>query len=341
MLGYVIVNQASTTIILKISNLALHDGGSGPIVYNNAYLIFMMANGIVAVSIMTALMPRMSAAAAQKRHDDLKGHLSLGIRLSSVILIPATVAYLILGRQLAVTIFDWGKYSQHDAIATGWVIAAAGLGLVPYAITQMQLFAFYAMPDTKTPTLLNVPIAVFRVLLIVGFCFILPAAWVNASLMVGMTISYVVCAILGNRLLRKRIGNLGFGPVLRTLVRLALAAVVAAIPTALLALIIQHTLGPGKTGSVVGLLLGPVLQHRVGDRKQLGPVPLHDLRECICIARYMANNQACVMLGFARQQGTASGAFIANRRRRSGKFDGCDHARSLRGGAPSAHGVLC
>lgn len=259
MLGYVIVNQASTTIILTISNWALHHGGSGPIVYNNAYLIFMMANGIVAVSIMTALMPRMSAAAAQQRFKDLTEHLSLGIRLSSVILIPATAAYLVLGRQLAVTIFDWGKYDQGDAIATGWVIAAAGLGLVPYALTQMQLFAFYAMPDTKTPTLLNVPVAVFRVLLNVGFCLILPTAWVNASLMIGMTISYVVCAILGNWLLRKRIGDLGFGPVLRTLLRLALAAIVAAVPTALLALIIQHTLGFGKTGSVVGLLVGALV----------------------------------------------------------------------------------
>jgi putative peptidoglycan lipid II flippase len=259
MLGYVIVNQISVAIILKISNLALHNGGSGPIVYSNAYLIFMMANGIVAVSIMTALMPRMSAAAAQQRFKDLTEHLSLGIRLSSVILIPATVAYLVLGRQLAVTIFDWGKYQQQDAIWTGWVIAAAGLGLVPYALTQMQLFAFYAMPDTKTPTLLNVPICIFRVLLTVLLYRILPAVWVNAGLMIAMAVSYVIAAVIGNWLLRKRIGELGFGPVLRTLLRLALAAAVAAVPTALITLIVQHLLGLGKAGSIVGLLLGAVV----------------------------------------------------------------------------------
>ncbi len=259
MLGYVIINQISLAIILKISNMAGHHGGSGPAVYNNAYLIFMMANGIVAVSIMTALMPRMSAAAAQQRHHDLTNHLSLGIRLSSVILIPATAVYLVLGRQLAVTVFAWGKYSQHDAVVTGWVIAAAGLGLVPFALTQMQLFAFYAMPDTKTPTLINVPICIFRVLFNVLLYFILPAAWVNAGLMIGMAVSYVITAMIGNRLLGRRIGDLGFGPVLRTLLRLALAAIVAAVPAALLALIIQHVLGLGKAGSIVGLVLGAVV----------------------------------------------------------------------------------
>ncbi len=38
------------------------------------------------------------------------------------------------------------------------MIAAAGIGLVPFAISQLQLFAFYAMPDTRTPAVINVPV---------------------------------------------------------------------------------------------------------------------------------------------------------------------------------------
>jgi putative peptidoglycan lipid II flippase len=259
MLGYVVVSQIALVIVLKISNLALQHGGAGVpgvTVFNNAYLIFMMAHGIVAVSIMTALMPRMSAAAAERRHSDLAGHLSLGARLSAVILVPTTVAYLVLGRDLAVTLFNFHNYGRQDAVNTGWVIAVAGLGLVPFAISQMQLFAFYAMPDTKTPTLLNVPIAVARVLLDLLLYVILPLRLVDAGLMFGNAASYVFAAAVGNWLLRKRIGRLGFGRVVQTLVRLGLAAAVAAVPTALVALIIGHVLGPGKFASLAALVVG-------------------------------------------------------------------------------------
>jgi putative peptidoglycan lipid II flippase len=256
MLGYVVVSQFALVIVLKISNLAGHHGAPGPAIFNNAFLIFMMAHGIVAVSIMTALMPRMSAASSERRHGDLARHLSLGARLSAVVLVPTTAAYLVLGRQLSVTVFQFGEYRHQEAVQTGWVIAVAGLGLVPFAISQMQLFAFYAMPDTKTPTLLNVPIVISRVLLDLLLYVILPAAWVNAGLMFGNAASYVLAAFVGNWLLRKRIGHLGFGRVVRTLTRLAVAAGVAAVPTLLIALLIQHYLGSGKLGSLAGLLVG-------------------------------------------------------------------------------------
>jgi putative peptidoglycan lipid II flippase len=120
----------------------------------------------------------------------------------------------------------------------------------------MQLFAFYAMPDTKTPALINIPIAVARVILDILLYLILPASWVVAGLMVANAASYVLAAAIGNSLLRKRIGNLGFGRVVRTLVRLAVAATVAAIPTVLIALIIQHVVGGGKLGSLATLVIG-------------------------------------------------------------------------------------
>jgi hypothetical protein len=79
-------------------------GAAGPAIYLNAFLIFMMAHGIIAVSVITALMPRMSAAAAEHRHGELADLLSLGTRLTGVVLVPAMVAYVVLGRPLAVTL---------------------------------------------------------------------------------------------------------------------------------------------------------------------------------------------------------------------------------------------
>src|SRR5436305_7701851 len=132
MLGYVVVSQIALLVVLALAQAAGKHAGPGPMIFNNGYLIFMMAHGIVAVSIITALLPRMSAAAAEHRYADVAAQLSVGTRLSAVILIPATALYVVMGRQLGVALFAYGNYGIDSGIATGWVIAASGLGLIPF-----------------------------------------------------------------------------------------------------------------------------------------------------------------------------------------------------------------
>jgi putative peptidoglycan lipid II flippase len=260
MLGYVLVSQVGVVVVLKLAKLAANNGNAaGPAIYLNAFLIFAMAHGIVAVSIMTALMPRMSAAAAEHRYADVVDQLSLGTRLSSVILVPATAAYLVLGRPLGVTLFQWGNYTHPQAVDTGWVIAIAGLGLVPFAISQLQLGVFYALPDTKTPALLNVPIVGLRIAVQVIAYLVLSASWVAAGLMFGNAVSFVFAVGLGYWLLRKRIGPLGLRQVGRTLLRLALAATIAAVPAALVVYGLNAVIGDGKVGSFIQLVVGGVI----------------------------------------------------------------------------------
>jgi putative peptidoglycan lipid II flippase len=259
MLLYVGVSQVALVALLILLNAASENGrNAGITVYNNAFLIFMMAHGIVAVSIMTALMPRLSAAAAEHRFGDVATQFAQGTRLSAVILVPATAAYIALGRPLAITLFEGGNLSHADAVKTGTVIAFAALGLVPFAISQMQLFAFYAMPDTKTPALLNIPVAALRVGLYALFYFALPSTLFAASLMGANTISYVLGAILGYALLRRRVGRLMLGETWRALARLAAAAAAGGVVAWLVVLGCEHVLGDGKAGSAVALVAGAI-----------------------------------------------------------------------------------
>ncbi len=259
MLGYVAVSQVALLVVLRLAKMAADRGGPGPMIFNNAYLIFMMAHGIVAVSIITALLPRMSAAAAERRYHDVAGQLSLGTRLSAVILIPATAVYVLFGPQLGVALFQFRSYGHADSVATGWVIAAAGLGLVPFAISQLQIFAFYALPDTKTPALLNLPVAGLRVVLDVLLYVALAAGAVAAGLMIGNAVSFAASCALGYWLLRRRLGRLGLAEVARTLVRLTVAVLIAAVPALLVTLILVQAIGMGKVASIVELVVGGVM----------------------------------------------------------------------------------
>jgi putative peptidoglycan lipid II flippase len=261
MLAYVAVSQVGLVVVLKIAQMAADNrtGAPGPAIFNNAFLIFMMAHGIIAVSIITALMPRMSAAAAQQRWENLVHQLSLGTRLTAVVLVPATAAYVVLGRPLAVTLFQFGNYGHEEAVATGGVIAIAGLGLVPFAISQLQLFAFYSMPDTRTPALINVPTVAARILLDIVLYLVMPAVLVAAGLMAGNAVSFGLAAVIGYWLLRRRLGRLGLTAIFVTLGRLGLAAAAAAIATALVVLALTAIWGDGKIASLVQLVLGGVV----------------------------------------------------------------------------------
>lgn len=256
MLCYVAVSQVGVFVITALAYRAAERDAPGPFIFNNAYLLFMMVHGIVAVSVITALLPQMSAAAVDSRWRDVSEHLSLGIRLSSVVLVPATAAYLALGIPLAVTAFQWGDFTNEMATQTGWATVAAGTGLVPFAISQLQIFAFYSMRDTRTPALINIPVMAVKLAIDIVLYYTLPAKYLVAGLMIGNTVSFFVAVILGGWFLRRRLGPLGLNRIAQTLTRLGLAALLAGLIAAGIAFGIVTWFGGGKLGSGLALVIG-------------------------------------------------------------------------------------
>jgi putative peptidoglycan lipid II flippase len=145
-------------------------------------------------------------------------------------------------------------------VQTGWVIAFAGLGLVPFAISQLQIFAFYAMPDTKTPALVNIPVVLLRIGLdLLAYYVVLSATWLAAGLQVGNAISYVFGAVLGFWLLRRRLGRLGMRTVASTLIRLFAAAVPGALLALASVLVLDQYLHGSRLDNAVELVVGAAL----------------------------------------------------------------------------------
>ena len=246
-LVYVVVNQVAVVVVLNIAN---HARQPGPAIYNNAYLMVMMVYGVVAVSITTALLPRMAAASHTRRHDDLAGLVAFGIRVSLVILVPAAVAYLVLGRPIAVSLFEFGDFTHRDAVQTGWIITVGAFTLIPFGLNQLQVFTFYAMTDTRTPGLANIPVAAIRIGIDLALYAVLPSVWVAAGLMAGNAVSFLVGLFLYAALLRRRLGRLPLRPVLDTGWRLAVAGLAAAAVTLLALLAMQAATGTGKAASI-------------------------------------------------------------------------------------------
>ncbi|MBX7269742.1 murein biosynthesis integral membrane protein MurJ [Micromonospora sp. Llam7] len=255
MFCYVAVSQLGLIVVF---NLLSRTSGqaAGALIYNNVFLLLMMAHGIIAVSIITALMPRMSAAAADGRYADLAADLSRGTRTVSAVLAPVAVCYAVLATPIAFTLFRWGAFDADDARSTAPVLLFAAVALVPFAVSQLFTFAFYALPDTRTPALVNIPVVALRALVQIGLFVAFSASFAASGMMIGNAVSYLAAAIASAWLLRPRVGRIGLGAILRTLGRVAIAALGSALAGLLVVFLLPGDDTPTRTQAIVQLLVG-------------------------------------------------------------------------------------
>lgn len=256
MLCYVAVSQLGLVVLFKLLNLAGSEKQAGPLIYNNVFLLVMMAHGIVAVSIITALMPRMSAAAADGRYADLTADLSRGTRTVTAVLAPVAVCYAVLATPIAVALFNYGAFSTENALATSLVLLAGALALIPFAISQLFTFAFYALPDTKTPALVNIPVVLLRIAVQVGLFLAFSAAFAAAGMMIGNAVSYVAAAAISAWLLRNRVGPIGLGGIAVTFGKVLAAALGAALVGLVVVNLLPGSGTPTKLEAFLRLVLG-------------------------------------------------------------------------------------
>ncbi len=225
--AYVLIGQLGYVVTTRVAAAA--EPGSVAI-YANAWLLLQVPYGVLGVSLLTALMPRMSRAAAEGRTADVVADLALGTRYSAVLLLPISALLTAFGTAVGVALFSLGAGSADGGSARlGATLAASAFGLLPFAVTMLQLRVFYAMTDSRTPTLLQLVIVGVKVPLLLAAPLVLPPDRVVLGLAAANGASFVVGAVLGQVLLRRRLGRLGTVGVLGALARMALAAVLAAL----------------------------------------------------------------------------------------------------------------
>ena len=277
-LGYVVVSQLGVSVIQRVG---IHNGGFS--VFTYADLLFQMPYGILVVSVLTAIMPRLSRAAVRGDNDAVVEDLSFGARLSAVALVPITAGLIVLGPVMGVTIFGYGETSIAGGRLIGSALAWSAFGLFPFAVVMLQLRVFYAMRDGRTPTLINAFMVGTKIILVLLFAQHHSARaveWLNIS----TSLSYVVGAIAGHVLLTRRFGRLGFRKVGRTVTQIAVASAVAGGAAAVVVALSRHAFGTGHTGSFVGLLGGGVLGILVL-AGVLWRMRIDDVREVMSLAR--------------------------------------------------------
>lgn len=265
-LAYVLTNQLGYLVIVNLataSGRARGASGFGFSAYTYAFVVFSLPYAVIAVTVITALFPRMSRSATEEQRGALANTLAGGLTLSATLLVPASAALVALGPLIGAALFGHGHTDLSDARLTGATLAAFGVGLVPFSAFQVQLRAWLALRDARTPAMVNIVITLLNVFADLVLYEGLPDREKVVGLALGFSLSYVVGCWWFARLLYRRLGPANEYRVGRTHVRLAAASAVAVVPAYVAARVLTAGLGLDPESSmvavVVALLVGGAL----------------------------------------------------------------------------------
>jgi putative peptidoglycan lipid II flippase len=230
--GYIVTTQASFLVVQNVANKASVTAGADSFsTYSYAWQLFQMPYAIIGISVITALLPRMSAHAADRQYNLVRNDFSTGVRLSSVVVVPAALLLAVLGAPLTEFLFSIGHSSTTVAQARyiGEVFGIFSLGLVPYMMFQLLLRVFYSLHDSRTPMFIGIAVMAVNIAASLLSLALLPSGHVVQGLGVSFGLANVVGAVASWHLLSRRLGGLEGHWIAGSLIRMHGAAIPALI----------------------------------------------------------------------------------------------------------------
>ncbi|MFF9352019.1 murein biosynthesis integral membrane protein MurJ [Streptomyces sp. NPDC014734] len=214
----VLTNQIAYWVVTRLSTATGQHaveqhvaGGPGYTAYSYAYQLWVVPHGIVTVSLVTALMPRMSRSAADGDLPGVRRDVSYALRTSAAVVVPAGAVLFALAPWVMGAVYGYGRTNDADIAVMAGMMMAFAPGLIAYSGQYVLSRAFYAMSDTRTPFLLNLVIAALNAGLCVAAYLLLPVRWA----VTGMAGAYSVALFAGfgvtAYVLRRRLSH-GAGP---------------------------------------------------------------------------------------------------------------------------------
>jgi putative peptidoglycan lipid II flippase len=250
--GYVVTNQLGYLLVPVLA----YGVQGGYTAYTTAFIFFQLPHGVVAVSVMTALLPPLSEQAVARDWDAFRATLARGIRLTAAVLLPAALGYLALAGPIVRLLLEHGVVTEASTSLLVPVLMVFVLGLVPFSTFQLVLRAFYALQDTRTTFRVNLVSVGVNVVVDLLLFNLLPVRWKIPGLALGHATSYTVGSTLLLYLMSRRIGGLGGGRILAAVGRMLAAGLVMFVVTVLVARAAGALADPGFGRDLVTVAAG-------------------------------------------------------------------------------------
>jgi putative peptidoglycan lipid II flippase len=221
--------------------------------FNYSVRLMELPQGMFGISLATYLLPTLSGLAAEKKYPEFRQTLNQGLGyLAFANLIAAAIA-LTLAEPIVRLIFERGKFGPDATHRVALALACLAPGLLMFSMNNILARAFFALHDIKTP----MKISVFCLVLNLGFAIWLVHPYREAGLGVANTLSAILNTMLLLFALRLKLSRLGLTSLLRLLLVLVPAALLAGLIAALLASSWEKKFGHNSLALKLGAVFVP------------------------------------------------------------------------------------
>ena len=195
---------------------------------NYAWLLMFLPLGVFAMAIATVAFPTFSELTAKGELGDLRRALSLTLRVTWYLTVPATVGLFLLREPIIRLLLERGRFGLESTGAVAWALQFYALGLFAYATVEIVTRAFYALHDTLTPVLVGLATMVLNIVL----CLLLVGPLTHGGLALANSLATMVEMVWLLFILRGRMKGMGGRELLTSLVKITAAAALMGIAVA-------------------------------------------------------------------------------------------------------------
>lgn len=220
-LGVSIANLIGTAVRTNL----LYTISGAYTIHTFCFNLIMMPYGVFAVSLATVLYPALSRHAAETSMAEFRHTLSLGIRWTTLVMLPVALGISVLAEPTARVLFERGQFTYADTLSTAAYLRLYALSILPYSVFIFATRAFYALKDTTTPAWISVFGVAAGVILSIWLMKIMGAPGVALSAVatnVLMTAAFFVT-------LRRKIGVIEGWQMSRSVAKMAAAGAAMAV----------------------------------------------------------------------------------------------------------------
>jgi putative peptidoglycan lipid II flippase len=233
---FVIVNQVAYTVVVKIASsgtaeaatTAGGNAGTGYTIYSSAFLVMMVPHSIATVSLATAMLPRLSAHAADGDLAGVARNVASTLRTTLALIVPFALLLPLVAHDVSNLIWGYAAAKNtFDDFAVALALFAPGL--VFFTSHYLMLRGFYSLERTRTVFWVQCVIAATNIVLAILLTRHASPAGTAPGLVIAYGGAYAIGAVCSYLLLRHVLGGLETPALARFLVRLVVAAGAAAL----------------------------------------------------------------------------------------------------------------
>ena len=132
--------------------------------------------GVFSIALATVILPGLAAHHASQEPARFAATLDWAVKLTTIIVLPATLALLLLAGPLTVTIFHYGRFDEQDVRMATLALMAYSSGLMGFSMVKVLAPGYFARQDTKTPV--RIGIQSLSVNMALNLAIVLPLAFI-------------------------------------------------------------------------------------------------------------------------------------------------------------------